>query len=77
MKLGGGVHTVPQEGGDGWVNRRDGKVLSRHKTKEVAEAAGCEIARRLEVEHVIHREEGVITEANSHGSDPCPPRDGR
>jgi hypothetical protein len=77
MRRGGAVHTVPREGGKGWVNKRDGTVLSRHKTKEVAVAAGREIARRLEVEHSIHREDGVITEANSYGNDPCPPRDGQ
>jgi hypothetical protein len=77
MKRGGGVHTVPAESGSGWWNKNDGKVLSRHRTKEVAVAAGREIAKRLEVEHTIHRQDGVISEKNSYGNDPFPPRDGR
>jgi len=77
MKRGGGVHTVPAAAGSGWWNESDGKVLSRHRTKEVAVAAGREIAKRLEVEHTIHRVDGVISEKNSYGNDPFPPRDGR
>ena len=77
MKRGGGVHTAPKREGSGWINQQDGKVLSRHRTKEVAVAAGREIAQRLKVEHTIHREDGVITEKNSYGNDPFPPKDGQ
>lgn len=66
---------VPAEGRRGWWNKVDGKVLSRHRTKEVAVEAGHEIAKRLEVEHTIHRADGVITEKNAYGNDPFPPRD--
>lgn len=62
------VHTVPD--GDDWVNKSEGKVLSRHDTKEEAEEAGREIARGLEAEHSIHRLDGVITEKDSYGNDP-------
>ncbi len=61
----------------GWWNKVDGKVVSRHRLKEMAVEAGREIAKRLEVEHTIHREDGAITEKNSYGNDPCPPKDGR
>jgi hypothetical protein len=77
MKRGGGVHTVPADNGKGWVNKVDGKVQSSHRLKYVAVAAGREIATRLEVEHTIHREDGVIAEKNSYGNDPFPPRDGQ
>jgi hypothetical protein len=77
MKRGGGVHTVPASEGTGWRNTMDGKVLSRHRVKVEAVAAGREIARRLMVEHTIHREDGQISEKNSYGSDPFPPRDGK
>ena len=41
MKRGGGVHTVPEEGAQkGWWNEKDGRVLSRHRTKEIAVAGG-------------------------------------
>jgi hypothetical protein len=75
MKRGGGVHTVPALKGSGWWNRVNGKVLSRHRRKEDAVEAGREIAVKLRVEHSIHREDGAITEKNSYGNDPCPPRD--
>lgn len=77
MKRGGGVHTVPVGERDRWCNKVDGKVLSRHRVKDEAVAAGREIARRLRVEHAIHREDGQISEKNSYGSDPFPPRDGK
>jgi hypothetical protein len=77
MKRGGGVHTVPAANGAGWWNKVDGRVLSRHRLKAEAVAAGREIARGLRVEQSIHREDGQISEKNSYGNDPCPPRDGR
>ena len=75
MNRGGGVHTVPVEGGTGWCNKVDGEVLSRHRRKDAAVAAGRMIAKKLEVEHTIHRSDGVITEKNSYGNDPNPPTD--
>lgn len=76
MKRGGGVHTVPKAGAAaGWSNTMDGKVLSNHRTKEVAVAAGREIARRLRVEHTIHNTDGEISAKNSYGNDPNPPKD--
>lgn len=76
MKRGGGVHTVPLPKG-GWGNRVDGRILSRSRIKETAVAAGREIARKLKVEHTVHRADGVIGDKNSYGNDPCPPKDGR
>ncbi|MEX2178200.1 MAG: DUF2188 domain-containing protein [Gemmatimonadaceae bacterium] len=75
MKRGGGVHTLPNDG-KGWINKVNGKVISRHRSKDDAVEAGREIARKLELEHTTHRSDGVITEANSYGNDPCPPKDG-
>jgi hypothetical protein len=74
MKRGGGVHTVPVGDGARWHNVVDGEVLSRHRTKAVAVDAGRTIAKRLQVEHSIHRLDGAITEKNSYGNDPVPPR---
>jgi hypothetical protein len=70
MKRGGGVHTVPLPKTLRWANEVDGEVLSRHRTKEAAEEAGREIAKRLRVEHTIHRVDGEISEKNSYGNDP-------
>ena len=75
MKQSSGVHTVPVEGPkEGWCNKVNGRIRSRHRTKEEAVTAGREMARQLEVEHTIHRADGVITEKNSYGNDAFPPR---
>ena len=77
MNRGGGVHTTPAAGAAGWWNKYDGHVVTHHRRKSDAVVAGREIARHLHVEHTIHRRNGRISEKNSYGNDPCPPRDGR
>jgi Uncharacterized protein conserved in bacteria (DUF2188) len=74
MNPGGGVHTVPSPTG-GWMNKVDGKMVTRHRVKASAVEVGREIARRLEVEHTIHLSDGTIGEKNSYGNDPFPPKD--
>ena len=54
-----------------------GNVLSLHRLKREAVAAGRKVARTRKVEHTIHRQDGQIAEKNSYGADPCPPKDGR
>jgi hypothetical protein len=75
MKRGQGVHTVP--GPKGWVNKLNGTVACRFAAKDAAVAAGRALARSKQVEHTIHRRNGRISQKNSYGNDPCPPRDGR
>ena len=75
MKRGGGVHTVPDKETGRWLNVRNGRVMSRHDTKEMAERAGRAMAKQMREEHSIHREDGAITEKNSYGNDPNPPKD--
>jgi hypothetical protein len=43
-------------------------------TKREAQEAGRDTARREQVEHVIHRQNGTIGEKNSYEPDPFPPR---
>jgi hypothetical protein len=76
MNRGGGVHTVPaeSEGRNGWWNKVNGEILSRHRLKRVAVAAGRVFAKQFKVEHTIHGEDGVIAEKNSYGNDPYPPK---
>jgi Uncharacterized protein conserved in bacteria (DUF2188) len=69
------VHTVPN--GNRWVNKQGGKATSHHYTKANAEVEGRRQAKQLEVEHVIHKSNGQISESNSYGNDPCPPKDKR
>lgn len=76
MKRGQGVHTVPAKGG-GWKNSVSGEDRVVHPTKKEAVLHGRYIARLLQLEHTIHRRDGVISAKNSYGNDPYPPRDGR
>jgi Uncharacterized protein conserved in bacteria (DUF2188) len=68
------IHTVPH--GDGWANRREGasRVSDTFDTKQQAQQAGRDAARRDHVEHFIHNTDGRIGERNSYGHDPFPPK---
>ena len=74
-KNGGDIHTVPN--GSGWSNKQNGEVVSNHRTKENAVDAGRSYAKTNHSEHVIHNRTGVISEKNSYGNDPYPPKDKR
>lgn len=62
MSHDGDVHTRPARRGAGWWNQVGGRTLSKHRTREVAMAAGQVIARELDVSHVAHRSDGSIAE---------------
>lgn len=68
------VHTVPH--GDGWANRREGsdQVSKTFDTKAEAQAAGRATAAREATEHLIHNKDGQISQTNSYGNDPYPPK---
>lgn len=69
----GWIHTV-HEGGM-WVNKVEGgQVLSRHRTKDAAVAAGRTAAKAGRTEHLIHNMDGTIAYRNSYGGDTYPPR---
>jgi hypothetical protein len=65
------IHTVHKNGG--WVNELEGGevVDGTHATKEEAVAAGRGRAKHDRTEHVIHNEDGTISERNSYGNDPA------
>ncbi|WNQ13851.1 DUF2188 domain-containing protein [Paenibacillus aurantius] len=67
------VHTTPNPKG-GWDNQKNGRKLSHHNTKDEAEKQGREEARQSETEHKIHNKDGKISESNSYGNDPFPPK---
>ena len=66
----GFVHTVHKD--SSWVNEIEGgeQLPDAHATKLVAVAAGRDIAMQRKTEHVIHNEDGTISERNSYGNDP-------
>ncbi|MDD4238030.1 MAG: DUF2188 domain-containing protein [Desulfotomaculaceae bacterium] len=70
------VHTVPNKNG-GWDNKREGssRASSHADTKAEATAYGRQLAQNSKTEHVIHNKDGKISQKNSYGNDPFPPRD--
>jgi ketosteroid isomerase-like protein len=59
------------------VNKAEGEVTSKHRTRGAAAEAGRRQAQHLESDHVIHGRDGRIREKNSYGDDPHPPKDQR
>lgn len=71
-------HVVPNSEG-GWDVRRNGadRVSAHTETKTEALARGREISHNQQTELIIHNRDGKISGADSHGNDPCPPKDQR
>lgn len=70
-------HVVPNPSRGGWdVKRNNAQRASIHtETKAEAVKAGREMSQRAGSELVIHGKDGRIQQKDSHGNDPCPPRD--
>ncbi|MEU1841532.1 DUF2188 domain-containing protein [Micromonospora chersina] len=62
----GDIDTYPQDGQ--WKNRPEGnqRASSVHDTKAEAEAAGREMAKQRDAEHVIKKQDGTIGEKNTY-----------
>lgn len=69
-------HVVPNPEG-GWDVKRGGseKASKHFDTKREAIDSGREISRNQGTEFIIHNRDGRISESDSHGNDPYPPRD--
>ncbi len=69
-------HVIPNPNG-GWdVKRNNAQRVSLHtETKAEAIKGGRQISRNQGTELVIHGRDGKIRNSDSHGNDPCPPRD--
>lgn len=69
-------HVVPDPKG-GWKGKRENaKKASIHAdTKEEAVKKTRKISKNQETELIIHRKDGTIERSDSHGKDPCPPKD--
>jgi len=70
------THVVPA-GNKGWAVEKDHhqRVTSYHPTKAEAVKAGREISKNQNTELIIHGRNGRIQNPDSHGNDPCPPKD--
>lgn len=62
---------------DGWQVKRDGDQKASHVTNTKAEAVsvGREISRNQKTELQVHNKDMRISQSDSHGIDPCPPKD--
>ena len=70
-------HVVHDKKEGGWDVKRSGcKRSSVHKdTQKKADKAGRPISKNQKTEFIVHKKDGKISRADSHGNDPCPPKD--
>lgn len=70
------THIVHNSNG-GWDSKDTGNSrASKHfERKSDAVDWGRDHSRNLGNEFVIHKQDGTIGQKDSHGNDPCPPRD--
>lgn len=60
-----------------WNIKRNGtrRVSATADSKHDAVCVGRKISRNQNTELIIHLKNGKIQNSDSHGNDPCPPRD--
>ena len=70
-------HVVHNSSKGGWDVKRSGAQRSSIHTSTKADAVrmGRIMSQRAGSELVIHGTDGKIQRKDSHGNDPCPPRD--
>ena len=70
-------HVVPNAARGGWDMKRNGaeRASAHTEKKEDSVRIGRELSRNAGSELVIHGKDGRIQQKDSHGNDPCPPRD--
>ncbi len=69
-------HVVPAKN-DGWnVVKGGAQKASKHfNKKEQAVKKARVISKNQGTELIIHGKDGKIQQSDSHGNDPCPPKD--
>ncbi len=69
-------HVVPNSSKGGWDVKRDSaqRVSVHTETKAEAVKVGRTISQRAGSELVVHGKDGRIQQKDSHGNDPCPPK---
>ena len=70
-------HVVSNKDRGGWDVKRNGaeRASAHAETKEKALEIGRKISRNQNTELITHLKNGRIQNPDSHGNDPCPPRD--
>lgn len=71
------IHTVFNKQTEKWDTKREGQKepLASSNTKLVAQEKSTKQAKKDGVEHVIHNKDGKISDKDSYGKDPYPPKD--
>lgn len=71
------VHVVPNSEKGGWDVKKGGaqRASSHTETKIEAVKMGRIISQCSNSELVVHGKDGKIQRSDSHGNDPCPPKD--
>ena len=69
------IHVVPRE--TRWAVKRENTSRASNVATTKAEAYGIarEYAKKCNGEVVLHNKNGKISNPNSFGNDPCPPKD--
>lgn len=72
-------HHVVHNSNGGWDVVRNGaqRVSAHAETKADALKIGRQISRNQGTEFIVHRVDGKIQNSDSHGNDPCPPKDSK
>ncbi|MCD4829843.1 MAG: DUF2188 domain-containing protein [Candidatus Cloacimonetes bacterium] len=70
------THVVPDSKG-GWNVKQGGagRATKNFDTQQQAIEYGRGLSVRQGSEFIIHRPDGRIRQCDSHGGDPCPPKD--
>jgi len=71
------IHTVYNKERKMWETKKEGqkKPLASSRTKATAQQKSIKQAKKAQVEHVIHNKDGKISDKDSYGNDPNPPKD--
>jgi len=69
-------HVVPSPKG-GWNVKKGGaeRASFHSEKKSITVKVGRKISQNQGTEFVIHNKDGKIAQSDSHGKDPCPPKD--
>lgn len=72
-------HHVVSNPNGGWDVKRNGadRASIHADTKKEAIDAGRRISKNQGTELIVHNQDGKIAKSDSHGNDPCPPKDKR
>ena len=70
-------HVVPNKEKGGWDIKKGGveKAIKHTERKQEAVDIARKISQNQKTELVIQKKDGTFQKSDSHGGDPCPPKD--